>query len=310
MLIANPFATTTTANRRGALAAELAEHVEVVPCLTEYRGHAVELGARAVEHGFDAVFVHGGDGSVNEVVNGILGPPDSGERPAPEELPALGVVPGGNANVFARALGVGRRPQDATRQLLAALDSGRRRTIGLGHTLGRWFLFNAGMGIDATVVRQVEEARHGGAQVGNVLYLRSVLRSFLRPDGPAPTFTVAAAGHAPVEGVRFGFVSNASPWTYLGARPIRTNPGTSFDRGLGLTASTSLSVVRNLGFGAQLLAGSRNPRAAHLVRDDDVEWVRFRGAEPADVQVDGDYMGQHRDLDFGCAHGVIDVLVP
>ena len=94
MLIANPFATTTTANRRGALAAELAEHVEVVPCLTEYRGHAVELGARAVEHGFDAVFVHGGDGSVNEVVNGL----------ARFEGVTLGLIPSGSGNDLAKSL--------------------------------------------------------------------------------------------------------------------------------------------------------------------------------------------------------------
>lgn len=310
MLITNPVSTHTNEADRRAVHNALSVHHEVHQVPTTHRGHAEELGASAVADGYGAVVVYGGDGSVNEVVNGLLGTPDSGRRPDAGALPVLGIVPAGNANVFARSLGIDRHAGRAIGQLTTALDAGVRRTVGLGHTLGRWFLFNAGMGIDATVVRHVHEHRQRGRKVTNLLYLRGILEAFLRPAGPAPTITVEIPGRSPVTGARFGFVSNSSPWTYLGVLPIRTNPGTDIDRGLGLAAATSLSPWRNLLLGARLLAGSADPRAAHFIRDDDIEQLRFTAGEPADVQIDGDYMGRHRQLDFGCAHRVLPVAAP
>lgn len=308
MLITNPFASSTDDSGREELAAALAPcgTLDVEP--TRHRGHALELGARAAEEGYDAVVVHGGDGSVNETVNGILGTPDREGRPDSSALPAVGVVPGGNANVFARALGVASDPGTATSQLVAGLGSGNRRTVGLGHTLNRWFLFNAGMGMDAIVIRRIDEQRNEGKKVTDARYLTTAVSSFFSSSYPSPSFTVEVPGRDPVEGVRFGFVSNTGPWTYLGARAIHTNPGTDFDHGLGLFAATSLSAWRNIGLAAQLLTGADDPKAGHLVRDDDVEWVRFVSDGLADVQMDGEYLGTHSELEFSCGHGVLDVV--
>ncbi|MCF8606902.1 diacylglycerol kinase family lipid kinase [Gordonia sp. HY442] len=306
MLITNPFATFTTAEGRDALANTLSSRFIVDVEHTTHRGHAGELGARAVAQGYDAVVVHGGDGSVNEVANGMLGAP-SGTTPERGTLPALGVVPGGSANVFARALDISRDPLVATAQLMALLDTGARRPISLGHTLDRWFLFNAGMGMDAIVVRQMEALRHKGHKATASRYLRMTLSAFFRPSVVAPTFTVEVPDHAPIDGVRFGFVSNTGPWTYFGTRPIHTNPGTDFEHGLGVFAATSVSVPRSLVLGSTMVRGT-NPRAAHLHRDDDVEWVRFRSDNPADVQMDGDYLGEYTDLDFGYRRHVLDVV--
>ncbi|MGB6243842.1 MULTISPECIES: diacylglycerol/lipid kinase family protein [Gordonia] len=306
MLITNPFATFTTPEGRDALANTLDARFHVDVERTAHRGHAGELGARAVAEGYDAVVVHGGDGSVNEVANGILGSPDALPRD-PASLPALGVVPGGSANVFARALGISRDPLVATAQLMAILDRRERRTISLGHTVGRWFLFNAGMGMDAIVVRRMEELRHRGRKATAGRYFRTTLGSFFRPSVTPPVFTVEVPDHDPIEGVRFGFVSNTGPWTYFGTREIRTNPHTDFDHGLGIFAATSVSVPRNIVLGARLLAGTE-PKARHLYRNDDVEWVRFTCAEPADVQMDGDYLGLYQKMEFGYRRGVLDVL--
>src|SRR5699024_8001135 len=98
----NPFASSTTQEGRDALARALSERHELDLQPTTHRGHAGELGVQAVAEGFDAVVVHGGDGSVNELVNGMLGSPElqgGTVRPAAADLPAIGVVPGGNANV-------------------------------------------------------------------------------------------------------------------------------------------------------------------------------------------------------------------
>lgn len=310
MLVTNPFATFTTPAGRDTLANTLSARYDVDVEHTTHRGHAGELGARAATEGYDAVVVHGGDGTVNEVVNGLLGAPDRPDAVDPSTLPALGVVPGGSANVFARALGIDRDPIVATAQLIRLLDAGSRRPISLGHTLNRWFLFNAGMGMDAIVVRRMEDQRRRGKRATAQRYFATTVASFFSSAVHPPTFTVTLPDHAPIEGVRFGFVSNTGPWTYLGTRAISTNPGTDFDHGLGVFAATSVSVVRNIMLGAQLLNGSLDPKADHLFRDDDVEWVRFTGTEPADVQMDGDYLGRYTDLEFGCRRNVLHIAAP
>lgn len=307
MLVTNPFATFTTPAGRDTLANTLSARYDVDVEHTTHRGHAGELGARAAAEGYDAVIVHGGDGTVNEVVNGVLGTPDRTDSVDPAALPAVGVIPGGSANVFARALGVDRDPIVATAQLIALLDSGSRRPISLGHTLNRWFLFNAGMGMDAIVVRRMEDKRRAGKRATAQRYFFTTISSFLSSAVVPPEFTVQVPGREPIEGVRFGFVSNTGPWTYFGTRPIATNPGTDFDHGLGVFAATSVGVLRNIVLGSKLLSGSGDPQAAHLYRDDDVDWVRFAGDEPADVQMDGDYLGQFTAMDFCYRPNVLHV---
>ncbi|MFT3717081.1 MAG: diacylglycerol kinase family protein [Gordonia sp. (in: high G+C Gram-positive bacteria)] len=310
MLVTNPFATFTTDAGRDTLANTLSSRYDVDVEHTTHRGHAGELGARAAAEGYDAVVVHGGDGTVNEVVNGLVGAPDRPDPVPSDRLPAVGVVPGGSANVFARALGIDRDPIVATKQLIDILDSNSRRPISLGHTLNRWFLFNSGMGMDAIVVRRMEAKRKAGKRATPQRYLATTVSSFFSSTVNPPSFTVEVPDHAPVTGVRFGFVSNTGPWTYLGTKAIRTNPTTDFDHGLGVFAATSVSVARNLILGGKLLADSDDPKASHLFRDDDVEWVKFSGSKPADVQMDGDYLGEYSEMTFGCRRAVIDVAAP
>src|SRR4029079_15105513 len=112
---------------------------------TDHRGHAIEIARDAVRDGVDVLIVHGGDGTVNEVVNGILGAAGP-SGPAP----AVGMVPGGSANVFARALGISSDPIEATNQLVDLLSAYQRRKswrrIGLMDCGERWCVFTAGMG--------------------------------------------------------------------------------------------------------------------------------------------------------------------
>ena len=80
---------------------------------------------------YDVIIAVGGDGTVNEVVNGLLGPADE-QRPDPQSIPALAVIPTGSANVFVRALGFPNTPMEATHVLARMLDRDLRRTIYLG----------------------------------------------------------------------------------------------------------------------------------------------------------------------------------
>ncbi len=160
VLVVNPKATATTAAGRDVLAHALASQVKLEILETDYRGHAMAAAAQAAVDGADLVVAHGGDGTVNEVVNGLLA---GGVSPS---VPMLGIVPGGSANVFARALGIPRDPVDATYQLLHALVDQRSRQVGLGRVEGdgagspsRWFTFSAGVGWDADVVAEVDRKR-------------------------------------------------------------------------------------------------------------------------------------------------------
>jgi len=221
MLIVNPFATATTAAGRDALVHTLESRFTVDVEHTTHRGHASELGARAVKEGHDAVLVHGGDGTVNEAVNGMLGAPAAFTA---QERPQLGVIPGGSANVFARTFGVNADPLVATRQHIGLLESGQHRSIGLAHTADRWFLFNTGMGMDAIVVREMERKRHAGKAATPSRYLWTTVSSFFANATNPASFTAHVPGHDPITGVKFGFVSNTSPWTYLGTAKSAPTP--------------------------------------------------------------------------------------
>src|SRR3712207_496522 len=126
LVVVNPAATSTTAKMRDVLVGALGSELKVDLAETSRRGHARELGARAAADGFDVVVSVGGDGTVNEVVNGLLA---NGPDPS---LPTLAVVPGGSTNVFSRALGRSRDPVEATAEILASLRAGRTRLVSLG----------------------------------------------------------------------------------------------------------------------------------------------------------------------------------
>ena len=131
--------------------------------VTERPGEATELARQAREQGLDAVFVVGGDGTINEVVNGLaLGPV------------AMGVLPGGTGNVWARELGL---PTRSPRHLLPLVDSvralipGTVRRIDLGEANGRYFLQWTGLGLDAEVTSAMEPRTRGQRRLGAFAYV-------------------------------------------------------------------------------------------------------------------------------------------
>jgi diacylglycerol kinase family enzyme len=309
VLIVNPNATSTTPATRDLLAHALESRVKLTVIHTDHRGHAVEIGRAAAADGVDVLIVHGGDGTVNEVVNGILEVGGPGVA-----APAVGVVPGGSANVFARALGISPDPIEATNQLVDLLSAYRRRKtwrrIGLMDCGERWAVFTAGMGVDGDVVAAVEAQRAKGRTVTASRYIRVAIREMLSSARKDPSLTLHIPGRDPVEGVHFAFVSNSSPWTYANARPVWTNPTTSFETGLGVFAITSMNVWANLRLVRKMLA--RRPRidAAHLFREDDLPQLRVTSTTPVACQIDGDYLGLRETMTFTSVPDALGVVAP
>ncbi|WP_369023952.1 diacylglycerol/lipid kinase family protein [Nocardia cyriacigeorgica] len=308
LLIVNPNATSTTAATRDLLAHALESRTQLTVAHTQHRGHAAELAQWAATNEMDLIVVHGGDGTVNETINGFLPLPQVDDGQA--WRPRLGVIPGGSANVFARALGLKSDPVAATNQLIDLLSVNDDRRIGLGIADDRWFCFSAGVGLDADVCEAIDASRANGKAATPVRYLATTVRQFFRAKRHKPEATVIVPGHDPVEGVHYAFVTNTSPWTYLNATPVRTNPGTAFESGLGVFAMRSMSLLPTLRVAGQLLAPNGNPKSRKLFREDDVASVRIETDQEIGLQIDGDFIGKRNVVDFTAVPDVLEVVAP
>jgi diacylglycerol kinase family enzyme len=302
LLIVNPHATSTTQLRRNVIVRALSSAMELEVVQTRYRGHATFLAADARKQDFDLVLTLGGDGTVNEAVNGILGPATA-DAPtgAADCVPALAALPGGNANVFTRALGLPLDAVDATGQILHSLAQGRPRTIGLGLAEGRYFTFNAGLGLDAEVVRAVEGGRALGKTASSALYLRMTTRQYFRlTDRRHPALTLEHRDQlSPEEPLFLAIVTNTAPWTYFGRRPINTTPRAAFDTGLDVFAMRSLRTVTALRAAGQLLsAAAREPHGRSILTLHDQSEITVRSGRPVAFQLDGEYVGEREYVRF------------
>ncbi|WP_227996287.1 diacylglycerol/lipid kinase family protein [Nocardia australiensis] len=308
LLIVNPNATSTTPATRDLLAHALESRTQLTVAHTQHRGHAAELAQWASTNEMDLIVVHGGDGTVNETINGFLPLPELNDGQA--WLPRLGVIPGGSANVFARALGISPDPVTATNQLIDLLTLDRDRKIGLGIADDRWFTFSAGVGLDADVCEAIDASRAAGHTATPSRYIRTTVRQFFRNKRKEPSVRIEIPGHKPIEDVHYAFVTNATPWTFLNSTPVHTNPGTTFETGLGVFAVRSMAVVPTLLLARQLLATDGNPKSRNLFRDDDVPSVRVEAAAPIGLQIDGDFIGKRNMVDFTAVPEVLEVVAP
>src|SRR5215468_926523 len=235
LLVVNQKATTTSSRVRDVLVHALRSEVDLQVAHTRRRGHAASLAQQARAEGVDAVVVLGGDGTVNEAINGLLA---AGVGP---DAPAFAVVPGGSTNVFARALGMPPDWVEATGVLLEALRERRYRTIGLGRADDRYFTFCAGLGLDAEVVRRVERKRLRGHASSQLLYLRSAVGQYLfDTDHHDTPITLEQPGEAPEAGLATVIIQNTAPWSYLGEHALHACPEASFDLGLDVMAMRGL----------------------------------------------------------------------
>ena len=275
-LIVNPFASRVTEQRVRALERQL-HSVETL--LTERQGHATELAREAQG---DAVFVFGGDGVVNEVLNGL---------PAGK---ALGIVPGGHTNVLARALGVPRDPGAAVRE----------RRISLGRVNGRRFAFSAGIGVDSETVRELETHKRGrdGRRPGDLAYARVIARKLL--GGYEPRLEVEGLGRAALL-----FVSNGAVFTYAGPRSLRFSPAARFELGLDVVAPERAGAFASARYVARVAAGRGLAGAQGVLVAHDADRVRVTCDVPLPLQADGEDLGDVTQAVFEAERDAISVLI-
>jgi len=315
LLIVNRHATSMTGTVTDLAVRSLAGLVDLDVERTQYRGHARELAAAARG---ELVIVLGGDGSVNEVVNGVMGRDGAGLAGAGlagaglagaglagaglagDRKPLIAVIPGGGANVLARALGLPVDAAAAICRVREVIAAGRYQTIGLGLAGDRYFTFSAGLGFDAEVVGVVDRLRAEGHRESASLFVRTIMRQLYRgTDRHRPALTLERDGQPPVADLFMTIVTNRSPWTYLRSRPLLPVPHPDFNSGLDLLALRRLRLTTIAGaVGQMLYVRNRPARGRDLLSVQGMESPTLRSVRPIALQVDGEYLGETEAVKF------------
>ena len=299
LFIVNPTASGVTARGRVVIQNALAASHDLTVSETKRRGHATRLAQGAASTGVDVVVSFGGDGTVNEVANGLV-----------RSRTALAVLPGGSTNVFARTLGFVNEPVEATNQLLSALTRRSVKRVGLGSVNGRFFCFHVGMGYDAAVVEQVERRGQLKRYLGHPLFAYAAIDTWVRHfDRRTPPFRVEF-GDEHIDGY-FAVCLNTDPYTYLGSRPLSLVPGATLDDPLGSVVFTQLGLRSTLrAVGAAFRGGDRLRRVPGVDVREDLQSMRVVGYRPFPWQVDGDHLGDAEVLQFRWEPSVLDLVLP
>jgi diacylglycerol kinase family enzyme len=299
-LIANPHASRFSGRQRDRVVAALAAGHKVEVLQTAHPGQATALASQAVASGVEVVAVLGGDGTVNEVVNGLRG-----------SDAALGLLGGGRVNVLARGLGLPADPDRAAVRLVELLAAGARRRLTLGVAGDRCFALNAGLGLGGAIVREVERRQRAKQLYGDRAYLAAGLKALLvGHDRDHPHLTVHLPdGRPPLRGF-FTLVGNGDPFTYLGRRPFRPTPQAAWDGGLDLLVGQTMA-TRSL---VRALTGmlSPHPRAGYpgLPVLHDIDGFSLESDIPLPFQLDGEYVGDRTSVTFGCLRSALVVFAP
>ncbi|MGH1491369.1 MAG: diacylglycerol/lipid kinase family protein [Acidimicrobiales bacterium] len=301
-LIINPFASSInpriTVNIQKLLAAD--HDLDVVE--TTKGGHAIRLAHRAATAGTEVVVALGGDGTINEVANGLLGNRET----------AIVPLPGGSTNVFARSLGYPNDPIEATQLVIEALAADSTMLASVGLANDRAFLFHVGAGFDAAVVGRVEGRGPLKRYLGHPLFVAATLTTWFRGvNRDEPWFSIDSDDGRHLDDAHMAVALNCSPYTYLGSQPLDLAPEANLTTPLSVVSLRSLAVHRLVPAALTALRGDRgvpdSDRTSHWA---DVNKVTLRGHRPFPYQLDGEAIGTVDTLAIEHRADAIRLVVP
>jgi diacylglycerol kinase family enzyme len=288
LVVSNPHAASVSERLRNLVIYALASRYQVDAIETQRPGHATEICRQAARDAYELVIAFGGDGTVNEAANGLVG----------TEIP-LSCLPGGSANVYCKLLGIPGEVVNATEHLLRLADRFHPRLLDVGVVEGRHYTFSAGVGLDADVVRRVDARPGLKARFGPYFFSAVAAATFARRYAVrAPRMFVTAGGET-FAGVT-AVVQLGEHYTYFRDRPIDIARGASLDggalAGVVLTRASVIGVpslvVRALRGGVE---GHRHVSAFSGVPS---VTVSSAGGWALPLQVDGDYIGEVTEARF------------
>jgi diacylglycerol kinase family enzyme len=307
LIIVNPYATTVSDRLKNLVVYALQGRYEVETVSTEAQNHATEIGREVRDHGYDVVVAFGGDGTLNEVANGLAG----------TDVP-VSVLPGGSTNVVCRTLGIPNDVVDATEHLLALADDWEPRKIDLGRVDDRHFVFSCGVGIDATVVRRVDAHPNLKSKAGPYYYTWAAVSSFYRNFLRNPVgLRVETDAGGPVEGIT-ALAQNSDPFTYFASRPVRVCEGVEIDDGTLAVGVLERAAQRDMPSLIPKLFSATRPAARHrrIEHFAGVTEASIASTSTADdgtplpfqIQVDGDYIGEATALELRAEPAALTIV--
>lgn len=298
LLISNARAGSVSKRTKEVIVKALQADFKLEVADTQHRSHATELATDAVDRGFDAVVAFGGDGTINETA-----------QPLARSDVWFGFIPGGSTNVAARSLGVPRDPVEATAFVASHIRSGTTRLVNLGRVNERYFLFCAGVGLDAEVVKRVEADPVGKRRRGEWLFLSNALKvAMTQYRGADADVTLEAPGRAP-ERVVLAVCANSRPFTYFKRMPVDVCPEATLDGGIDVFAVKSVRTGTIARIAWAVLVSRGHVRWRNGVYLHDLSEATIRCARPLPVQVDGDYLGEYQEIALGLERNSLRLLV-
>jgi diacylglycerol kinase family enzyme len=286
LLIANTKASTVTPRKMWVIEKALSSELKLEVVLTKRKEHATHLAKGAAHEGLDLVIALGGDGTVNEVVNGLA-----------ETRVPLAILPGGGTNVLARSLGIPQDTIEATGHLIANLHDEPRR-VPVGRADGRHFTFACGMGFDGAIGRDVERRQMLKKTAGEWYYVWSGFRVFAAVDRRRPMISLRWGQRLEHrrDGLFVAICQKSAPFTYLGRREMHICPEARLDLGLDCLAIDRFDTRFVLRIVAQMFRSARHTRNRHVLYLHDQPQIEITSRRPLPVEMDGEYLGERDRL--------------
>jgi diacylglycerol kinase family enzyme len=296
VVVVNPQAGRLSGEERERVVEALSESFRLEIATTRKRGGGIEPAAAASDAGVPLVIAFGGDGHVNEVANGVAG-----------SATALGIVPGGTMNVFARALGIPTDPLEAVRRL--AESAGRTtRLVHLGKMDDRYFTFSAGCGFDAEAAARVERDIPSKRRFGEFFFYWSAFRVLagsyrhrnpsMRVRGPFGEVPVAMA-----------IACNSGPYAYLAGRAVALAPDVSLERGLDIFAMKKMRLEALPMYAWNSVFSGDLVSHRDAFYESDLEEFDVLADQPYERHVDGEPLEPAAETHFRVERDILKVAV-
>ena len=256
---------------------------------TSRAGEAAELVSKAVKLNADVIVVCGGDGTINEAVQGLVG----------SHVP-LAILPGGTANVLAKELSLPTAPAELAE--LISRNSLRRISVGLAENpvtkWQRYFLLMAGIGIDAAIIETVDPKLK--KQFGIASYVAAGLKTLV--NWKLTPFNLKANNQS--YPATFAVIANAANY----AAWFKISPDSTMESGsLNLCAFNSNNRITYLGYAAMSLFGAHT-RASKVIYEP-ISEIFAESEVPVPVQLDGELVG-HLPMKFSVVPNALTVVAP
>ena len=299
LLIVNVNAASVQPSTVNVIEKALASEFKVERAETKRQGHATHLAQGAAHEGVDLVVSMGGDGTLNEVVNGLA-----------ETQTPLAIIPAGGTNVLARSLGIPNDPVEATWHLLANRNNPPRR-IPLGRAVDRYFTFACGIGFDGAIVREVERRQRLKKGLGHPYFVWSGLRLFFAGvDRRNPPLSLRWGANLEHErkGQYMAICQKTRPFTYFRNREMNICPEARLEKGLDCLSVDSFTAPTILRIVGQAFRSGIDIRNPHILYLHDQQKIEATGNQLLPVQMDGEYIGDHKKVLFETIPDALSLL--